>query len=98
MACCDFLPDNGAHVVKSSSLTKFDYLCSYGDNLISPIIDRASKLIANVDTQPATFVQNPMAFTPNQIQIINILFICVIEAYLLSSSIDSPSVANTAVT
>ena len=32
-------------------------------------------------------MQNPMAFTPDQIEIIDILFITVIETYLVSISI-----------
>ena len=50
----DFLPDDGAHVIKANCFTKFDYFRSDGDYLVTAIVNRTSKLVANVNAKPAS--------------------------------------------
>jgi hypothetical protein len=77
------LPDYGAHVIKPYAFTKFNNLSSYGYYFISAVINSAGELVANIYAKTATVVQDPVAFFPDQIQVIDIIFVTVIKTYLV---------------
>ena len=79
-----FLPDNGPHVVETDGFTEFDDLGSDGDYFISPIINRPSELITDIDAQAAAVVQNTVAFFPCEVKIVDVLFVGIMKANLLN--------------
>jgi hypothetical protein len=66
------LPDDGSHIVKPDTFAKLDDLGTNGNYLVTPVINSACKLIANIDAQPAPIIKHPIALFPNQIQIIDV--------------------------
>jgi hypothetical protein len=58
---CDLLPDDGTHVVKSDGFAETNDLGADRDDLVSAIIDRAGKLVTDIDAHTASRDQNPEA-------------------------------------
>ena len=83
VSSCDLLPDYGSHVVHADSLAKFGYLGSNRDNLVAPIIDRARKLVNYVYAKAATLIEDSEAFAPHQIEIVDVIFIRIVESQLV---------------
>ena len=79
---CHFLPNDRSHEIESYRFTETGYLCTDWNHLISSVIDRTCKLISDIDTQATSLMQNPMAFLPSQIQVVDVLFIGVIKSNL----------------
>src|SRR3989338_8808986 len=90
-ACCitggNFLPYHSSHIIKTNCFTKLYYFGSNGNDFVAAIINRPGKLITYVNAQSASILYNTIAFVPNQIKIINILFISVIKSYLVTAAI-----------
>jgi len=81
------LPYDTPHIIESDSLAKADNLGMDRDNLITAIVHRPCELVAYVDAQPAPGHKDSMTFTPYQIQMIDIGFVCIIETYLSGASV-----------
>ena len=87
VSSCDLLPDCGSHAVHANSLAEFGYLGSDGDNLVTPIIDRGRKLVTYVYAKAATLIENSEAFAPYQMEIVDVIFIRIVESQLVFVSI-----------
>src|SRR3989338_2138734 len=89
--CCiasgNFLPYHSSHIIKTNCFTKFYYFSSDGNDFVAAIINRSGKLIAYVNAQSTSILYNTIAFIPNQIKIVNILFISMIKSYLVATAI-----------
>src|SRR5574344_1273251 len=85
--CGGFLPNNLSHKIETYCFAETDNFGMNGNYFISSIINRTGKLVANIDTQTATIVQYAKTFFPNQIQMINIIFVTVIKPDLAVGSI-----------
>jgi len=82
IACGNLLPNNGTHIIKSGTLAELDDFSSYRDYLVSTVIYRTGKLIAYIDAETTSIMQNPVAFTPYEVQIIDILLVGIVKSYL----------------
>ena len=82
-----FLPDNLPHKVKAYRLTKADNLRMYRNYFITTVIYRSSKLVSYIDTETTTIMKHTITLFPYQIQMIYIILIGIIEAYLFISTI-----------
>lgn len=76
------LPYHSPHIIHSEHLAKADYFRSDWDDLITAVIYRSGELVAYIDAQPTTVVQNTIALSPNRIQIVYIAFIAVMKTDL----------------
>jgi hypothetical protein len=87
MASSNFLPNNGAHVIKANSFTKLNNLGSDWDYFVASVIYRSRELVSDIYTQPTSLVQDPMAFIPDQIQIVYIFFVGIVKPDLFPVSV-----------
>jgi len=78
-----FLPYHRPHVVKSDALTELDDFRPDRNDFIAAVIDRTGELIPDIDTEPAAVIEHPVTFIPDKIQLVDIAFVAVIEAYLV---------------
>ena len=65
----------------------FDYFFPDRDDFVSAVINRTSELVANVYAKPTTIVQHTVTLFPNKVEIINIRFVAIVEAYLIVRTI-----------
>ncbi len=79
------LPDNGSHVVETDGFAELDDLGSDGDDFIAAIIYGSCELITDIYAQAATALQNAMAFFPYEVQVVDIIFVGIMETDLLDT-------------
>ena len=87
VACRDLLPNDGPHVVKTDCLAELDDFSSDGNDLVPAVVDGPRELVADINAQATPIMQDSMAFLPDQIQIIDVVFIGVIEADLVGTGV-----------
>ena len=47
------------------------------------VVDRAGKLVADVDAETAAGMQHPLAFVPDKVQVVDVAFITLVKADLV---------------
>ena len=87
IACRDLLPNDGPHVVKTDRLAEFYDFGAYRDDLVAAVVDGPRELVAYIDTQATPIMQDSMAFVPDQIQVVDVVFIGVVEANLVGAGV-----------
>ena len=83
VGCDDLLPDHRAHVVEPDGLAKFDDLRPDGNDLVPAVVDRAGKLVADVDAETAAGMQHPLAFVPDKVQVVDVALVTFVKADLV---------------
>ena len=83
VGCGDLLPDHRAHIVEPDGLAKFDDLRPDGNDLVPAVIDRAGKLVADVDAETAAGMQHPFAFVPDKVQVVDVALVTLVKADLV---------------
>lgn len=73
--------------MKTYCFAEFDYSFLYRNDFISPVIDRPRKLVSDVYTEPAALVQYPEALLPDKVQVIDIVFVSVVEPNLAAVTV-----------
>ena len=77
-----FLPYYAAKIIKTNVFAKsYDFRVD-GNDLITTVISRACKLVAYIDAQAPTWFKYSITFSPNKIQMIDIVLVTLIESYL----------------
>ena len=56
-------------------------------NFVSAVVCGTRELVSDIDTQTTSILQNAVAFCPNSIQVIDVLFVSVVETDLIVTSI-----------
>jgi len=87
IGCGDLLPDHRAHIVEPYNLTKLDDLHPDRNNLVPAIVNRTGKLVTDINAESAARMQHPLAFAPNQVQVVDIAFVTLVKADLLLRSV-----------
>jgi hypothetical protein len=81
------LPDNLSHEVKANHFAKFNDFGMNGNDFVATVIRGTGKLIADIDTQPATVVQHAVTFLPCKVQMIDIGFVIIVKTDLIFRSV-----------
>ncbi len=79
----DLLPDHCAEVAEPDGLAEFDDLRPDGNDLVPAVVDRAGKLVADVDAETAAGMQHPLAFVPDKVQVIDVAFVTLVKTDLV---------------
>jgi len=77
------LPNDGPHVIEAYGLAKAYNLGTNWNHLIPSIVHGTSELIADVDAQPTTWLEDALAFFPNKIEIVDVRFVAVMKTDLI---------------
>jgi len=83
VGCGDLLPDHRAHVVEPDGLAELDDLRPDGNDLVPAVVDRAGKLVADVDAETAAGMQHPLAFVPDKVQVVDVALVTLVKADLV---------------
>ncbi len=78
----DLLPDDRPHIVEADGLAKFDDLRAYRHDFIATVVGGPGKLVTDVKAQAAAGMQHPPALLPDQIQMIDVVFVGIMVADL----------------
>jgi len=81
------LPNDSTHIVKANIFAELNNFFTNRNDLVTSIVNGTGKLVANVYTQPATVVKSAIALFPNQIQVVDVIFVAVVETNLVICSV-----------
>ncbi len=62
---------------------KVDDLRPDGNDLVPVVVDRAGKLVADVDAETAAGMQHPLAFVPDKVQVVDVALVTLVKADLV---------------
>ena len=77
------MTDHRAHVVEPDGLAEFDDLRPDGNDLGPTKVNRAGKLVADVDAETAVGMQHPLAFVPDKVQVVDVALLTLVKADLI---------------
>ena len=56
---------------------------NFTTRLVPAVVDRAGKLVADVDAETAAGMQHPLAFIPDKVQVVDVAFVTLMKADLV---------------
>ena len=83
----DLLPDHGSEVVEADVFAELDDLGADGDDLVAAVVHGPGELVSDVDAEPASGMEDPSGFAPDEVEVVDVLLVGVVEPDLVSVSV-----------